>query len=251
MKRIYSLLILLWFAEFSYAQKEWYFGMNIGPKYDHFYKQKSGSSASDAKLDIAQSMGATAGIAVGLNMDEKNTFETGLYRNNYVVNLTMTSSLNNQFFDKEVVNTLNNYLVPINFQRNFPLHSGRQVFWAGAGVSLLIGEKTDFTGSFISETKVLETNGTVVDQMGYVRYSHLLEGSIYTFNVNAGLDISMFENVFLSWGVNGRLGIAGTDQFLVELTDPSGKAVYKISNRGSSIQTTVGFKYFMRSDSKG
>jgi hypothetical protein len=86
--------------------------------------------------------------------------------------------------------------------------------------------------------------------MVYVRYSHLLEGSIYTFNVNAGLDISMFENVFLSWGVNGRLGIAGTDQFLVELTDPSGKAVYKISNRGSSIQTTVGFKYFMRSDSK-
>lgn len=250
MKFKFALLIffttILW--DHANAQKEWYFGMQLGPKYDHFKKQKSGSSASSAVVDIEQNVGATAGLVAGINLDNKNTFETGIFRNNYVVNLSMTSSLDNRFFEKEVINTLNTYLIPLNFQRNFPLQSGKQVFWVNTGVSLLVGEKTDFTGSFKSETKVLEINGTVVDQMDYVRYSHLLEGSIYTWNLGAGIDISLFENVFLSWNLTGRLGIAGTDQFLVELNDPAGKAVYRIFNNGSALQTAVGFKYFMRPD---
>lgn len=243
---IYSMLLL---SPAAWAQKEYYFGIQIGPKYDHFSLQKSGSSSSSASIDILGNMGATAGISAGINLDEKNTFETGIFRNNYVVNLAMTSSAGNQFFEKEVINTLNTYLIPLNFQRNFPLHSGKQVFWTGVGLAFLIGEKTDFVGSFKSETKVLEINGTTVDQMEYARYAHLLEGSIFTFNLNAGLDISLFENVFLSWGVAGRLGIAGNDQFLVELSDTDGKAVYRIRNNGSALQTTVGFKYFMLADS--
>ena len=240
------LSLTLLFALPAQAQKEWYFGLELGPKYDHFSTSRSGSSSSSAKLEIVRDIAATAGAKLGVNVDERYNFELGLYRNNYNVSMAMTSSMGNLLFEKELVNTLNTYMVPLSLNLHFPLANERQVFWFGGGLSLLMSPKTDFIGGYISPTKTLEANGSVVDQMQYNRYQHQLEGSIYTFNITTGLDVAIYENIFLSFNVTGRIGMAGTDSYLVELNDNSGKALYKVSNNGTAIQTCIGFKYFFK-----
>jgi hypothetical protein len=241
---IFSLTLLV--AIPAQAQKEWYFGLEIGPKYDHFKTTRSGSSSSSAKLEVVKDIAATAGAKLGVNVDERYNFELGLYRNNYNVAMAMTSSAGNQFFDKELVNTLNTYMVPLSFNLHFPLANDRQVFWFGGGLSLLLSPKTDFLGGYSSPTKIIEANGSIADQMQYNRYQHQLEGSIYTFNLTTGLDVAIYENIFLSLNFTGRIGMAGTDSYLIELNDNSGKALYKISNNGTALQSCIGFKYFFK-----
>lgn len=228
------------------AQKEWYFGLEIGPKYDHFKTTRSGSASSSAKIEIVKDMAATAGAKIGVNVDNRYNFELGLYRNNYNVGMALTSAKDNLLFEKELVNTLNSYMVPISFNLHFPLANNKQVFWFGGGLSLLLNPKTDFLGGYSSPTKTIESNGTVVDQLQYNRYQHQLEGSIYTFNLTTGLDVAIYENIFLSFNITGRIGIAGNDSYLVELNDNSGKALYKVSNNGTALQTCIGFKYFFK-----
>jgi hypothetical protein len=241
---LFSLALLA--ANPAQAQKEWYFGMELGPKYDHFKTTRSGTSTSGAKLEVVRDIAATAGAKIGVNVDDRFNFELGLYRNNYNVAMAITSSAGNLLFEKELVNTLNTYMVPLSFNLHFPLANQKQVFWFGGGLSLLLSPKTDFLGAYSSPTKTLEANGSIVDQMQYNRYQHLLEGSIYTFNLTTGLDVAIYENIFLSLNITGRIGIAGTDSYLVELNDNSGKSLYKVSNNGTSIQSCFGFKYFFK-----
>lgn len=241
---LFSLAILV--SNPAQAQKEWYFGLEIGPKYDHYSTSRSGSSSSSAKLEVVRDIAATAGAKLGVNVDSRFNFELGLYRNNYTVAMALTSSAGNLLFEKELVNTLNTYMVPLSFNLHFPMADQKKVFWFGGGLSLLLSPKTDFLGGYSSPTKTIEANGSTVDQMQYNRYQHQLEGSIYTFNLTTGLDVAIYENIFLSLNITGRIGIAGTDSYLVELNDNAGKSLYKVSSNGTALQSCFGFKYFFK-----
>lgn len=239
------LLTLSAFGQNQPLKKEWYAGFDVGPKFDFYNLFRSKSSASSAHIRLINDVAATAGVRIGVNVDNRYNFETGIYRNNFVVNMQLSSAQGNVLFAKEQVNTLNSYLLPVNFNMHFPVVGSRQVFWVGGGLSMMLNPKTDFTGAYSSPVKTVESNGAITDQLQYNRYQHLLEGSIYTFNLNTGLDVSLFENFFLCLSLTGRLGIAGTDSYQVELNDFEGKkALYKISNNGSALQALVGFKYF-------
>lgn len=245
MKKIF-ILLLLSIAFNGFAQKEYYFGFGIGPKYDHYSLTRSASSVGASEVKIIKDIGAVAGITLGINLDSKNAFELGLFRNNYVSKFSISTSQNNLLFEKEVVNTLNTYLVPLCF--NHRIRSGeKQVFWFGGGLSLLLNPKTEFLGSFSKSNELTDVNNQVIDKLTYTRYQHKMEGSLYSFNVQTGMDFAVAESIFLSVGLTGRLGIAGSDMFLIETEDTEGKALFKVSNNGSSAQLIFGFKYFMTS----
>ncbi len=230
------------------AQKEYYFGFSLGPKYDHYSLTKSGSSGGSSEVQIIKDVGAVAGITIGINLDTKNSFEAGIFRNNYVSKFSVKSSAGNTLFDKEVINTLNSYQVPLNF--NHRIRSGeKQIYWFGGGLSLLLNPKTDFLGSYSKTSELTNNNNQVIDKLTYTRYSHKMEGSIYCFNLQTGMDFAVAESIFLSIGLVGRLGIAGSDMFLIETEDSEGKGLFKISNNGSSGQILFGFKYFMNGNS--
>ena len=250
MKTVAVIILMFLNIYSSFAQKEWYGGIDLGPKYDHFSSTKSGASVGNAKLKIITDVAALAGLKLGVNLDKKYSFQTGIYKNDYKVKFDLTSSKGNLLFDNQLVNTLNAYMIPINIMMRFPMQNQRQVFIIGGGVSLLVNEKTDFTGQRQSEIQTIESNGVIIDEMKYLLYQHALAGSIFTGNLTVGLDIAMFERMFFSFEVCGRLGLSGNDEFRLDAVETKDIAyettTFKISNKGGAVQCLLGFKYFFK-----
>lgn len=250
MKKVVVIIFIFLNIGNAFAQKEWFGGIDIGPKYDHFRSEKTGNSAGNAKLKIIGDVAAIAGLKLGVNLDKKYTFQTGFYKNDYKVKFDLTSSKDNLLFDNELVNTMNTYMIPINVMRRYPLSNEKQVFIVGCGLSFLVNEKTDFTGQRQSDIQTVESNGIVVDEMQYRLYQHALAGGIFTGNLFAGLDIALFERMFFSIEVCGRLGLSGNDEFRLDAVETKDIAyettTFKISNNGGAVQCVLGFKYFFR-----
>jgi hypothetical protein len=254
MKKILLLLLFACTVILTFAQKEWYGGIDIGPKYDLFRVIKMGNSAGNAKLKIIGDVAAIAGLKLGVNLDKKYTFQTGIYKNDYKVKFDLISSKNNLLFDNELVNTLNTYMIPINLMRRYPLSNEKQVFTVGFGFSFLVNEKTDLTGQRQSDIQTVENNGIVIDEMKYRLYKHALAGGIFTGNLFAGLDIALFERMFFSIEVCGRLGLSGNDEFSIDAVETKDIAdettTFKISNNGGAVQFVLGFKYFFKTNTE-
>lgn len=233
-------------------ERVFYFGFDLGPKYDHYTVRQTGGPDYSPNIKIIKDIGATAGISGGFLIDNKYVVELGIYRNNYKAKLEFISPQGNIFFDNTVVNTFSSYSIPVKVGSRFSDHSRTSLFYVQVGVTTLLNATLDFDQPKNSVLDQKTVDDVPVDQMEYVIWNNLLDGKIMTMDATLVWNRALRKNLFFSTSLSARFGIGGENRFTTvhhtrneDNTEDVRDVTNEISTSGTGLNLTVGFRYFM------
>lgn len=247
-KKTLILLASLLLAFESYAQKEYYFGLDIGPKFDQYKLATGGTRPFHPSIHVYNQMAATFGILGGALIEERYQVEVGIYKSDYRVNIDLLTESGDVYFANTPINTFTTYMIPFNFNavktwqgKYEPRH-----FIYGTGVTMLAGTKMGLEETFYSPEVPINPLNATDGSISYVISNNSFDAKIVMLNINLGYQYPINESVNINVSMNSKLGIAGNNFFDITHKTPNHNAIKNsIYTTGTSLQFNIGFRYFL------
>lgn len=239
------ILILLLFPVSAEAQNTFFFGLDIGPKYDQYELGTAGSRPYDPSLNIRNDIGAMFGVTFGVLLSENLYLESGIYRSNFRAIFDLVNEDKKKYFINTPVNTFTANMVPVNLYIRKPFTKTEGTFiHFGGGFSTLIGTKKGLEEMFFSHAEPLDPENLNKGNIAYTILDNNLDANIITLNLSSSIHFPVNDEVTASVTVSGRLGIAGNNTVNIEHSTPDHASVRNaFSTKGSGVQIQFGFRY--------
>jgi hypothetical protein len=232
----------------SAQTNQYYIGLDIGPKFDQYRIENTGAKAYTPNLNITNPMAATFGVLGGVKIEDKIMVEAGIYKSDYRVNIELVAKDGSKHFSNTPINTFTSYMVPfnVNFIKSKQGKYEPQHFIFGTGFSLLARPKLGLTGRFASVASPLDPLDLTKGLVSYEIYDNDFDADLVLLNVNAAYQYPINEDVNIHIGINGKIGVAGKNFFKIDQKTPNNPTITNtVSSTGSSIQISIGFRYFI------
>lgn len=233
-------------------ERVFFFGFDMGPKYDHYTSTQIGGLRYSPSLEIVPDIGATAGIVGGFFLDNKYIVELGIFRNNFKVKIDFKSPQGNVFFANTLVNTFSSYSLPIHVGARIKSNSQRSLLFFQTGITTLFRANLDFDIPKYSIVDQRVVDNQVTDELSYEIFNDRMDGKIMTLDVGLTWNYAVRTNLFLTTAAYVKYGIAGQNLFNVihhTRSADNSAAVrdvqHQIQTNGTGAQLTLGFRYFM------
>lgn len=235
-------------ANHSFGQKEYYIGLDIGPKFDQYKLGTGGFRPYHPSINVYNQMAATFGILGGALIEERYQVEVGIYKSDYRVNIDLLTENGDIYFANTPINTFTTYMVPFNFNavktwqgKYEPRH-----FIYGTGVTMLAGTKMGLDETFYSPEVPINPLNASEGSISYVISNNSFDAKIVMLNINLGYQYPINESVNINVSMNSKLGIAGNNFFDITHKTPNHNSVRNsIYTTGTSLQFNIGFRYFL------
>ena len=247
--RLRLFILLVGFSVLASAQdKQFFIGLDIGPKFDQYRVESTGSKAYEPNLNISNPLAATFGVLGGIKIEDRIMVEAGIYKSDYRVNIELVAKDGSRHFSNTPINTFTSYMIPfnLNFIKSKQGKYEPQHFIFGTGFSLLARPRLGLEGRFYSVETPLDPLDLTKGLVSYEIYDNNFDADIVLLNLNAAYQYPINEDVNIHVGVNGRIGVAGKNFFKIDQKTPSNPTITNtISTSGSSLQLSIGFRYFI------
>lgn len=232
------------------AQNQYYFGLDIGPKYDRYRLATGGTRPYAPSMQVRNDLGAFFGAVGGVILEEKFVMETGIYRSNFRAIFDLINEDGKRYFVNTPVNTFTAFMVPFIFSTRKAIgSSGTTFLHLGGGISTLIGSKMGITEVFYSHAEPIDPEDLSKGNIAYTILENTFNAKILTANLNASLFYPVNESVAAILTFSGRVGVAGNNYVDIEHFTPDHQNVKNtIYTTGTGFQIQFGFRYFLRSE---
>ena len=247
-KKIISILIFCTLANYSFGQNDYYFGLDIGPKFDQYRLATGGSRPYHPSIRLYNQMAATFGVIGGVMLEDKYQVEVGIYKSDYRVNIDLLTESGDVFFANTPINTFTTYMIPFNFNavKTWQGEYEPRHFIYGTGVTMLAGTKMGLDETFFSPEVPINPLNASDGSISYVISNNSFDAKIVMLNINLGYQYPINESVNINVSMNSKLGIAGNNFFDITHKTPNHNAVKNsIYTTGTSLQFNIGFRYFL------
>lgn len=241
-------LMLVFSANQAHTQdvKEFYFGLDLGPKMD-IYKHSRSSNQYKNSVEVIPDIGANAGIIGGMKVNDEFLLEIGLYKNDYKMKLQYTSDQGNIFFRNTLIKTITSVGVPVSFNMKLKRGSPKHQWYVGAGFMPLMNVKTEQDIVFTSVVEEIQDDQRrVTDQLAYTVSEQKLAGSIVTANVSLRYNLMLTERMAFHIMGTARMGVSGRNEFsTTHSTLNYTNVVNDFYTKGSGYNLNVGFRLYL------
>ncbi len=250
-KNVVTILFIFFTSTIANAQKQYYFGIDIGPKFDQYKLVKNSQQAFSPNIKIYNPLAATFGVLGGMMLEEKYQLEAGIYKSDFRVNIDLLTQSGDKFFVNTPINTFTSYMIPINFNvvktwqgKYEPRH-----FIFGTGFTILANTKLGIAETFFSPEVPIDPQNSSAGAISYVISDNTIDGGMVMLNLNLAYRYPINESVNISVGMNSKIGVAGTNYFNISHSTPNFAPVKnRLETKGSSVQFNIGFRYFLESE---
>jgi hypothetical protein len=240
------ILILLLLSTSAEAQNTYFFGLDIGPKYDQYVLGTAGTRPYDPSLNIRDDVGALFGISFGVLLNDHLMLESGIYRSNFRAIFDIVNDDKKEYFVNTPVNTFTANMVPVSLYVRKPFTRTEGAFiHFGGGFSTLLGTKKGLEEMFFSHAEPIDPEDLNKGTIAYTILNNKIDANIITINLSSSIHYPVNEAVAASVTVLGRLGIAGSNSVNIEHSTPNHSSVRnRFYTKGSGVQLQFGFRYF-------
>lgn len=241
-------LTLTIFTTQAWAQKSYYIGLDIGPKFDQYKLATGGTRPYHPSINVYNQMAATFGVLGGALLEDKYQVELGIYKSDYRVNIDLLTENGDKYFANTPINTFTTYMIPFNFNavKSWQGTYEPRYFIYGTGVTMLAGTKMGIEETFYSPEVPINPLNASDGSISYVISNNSFDAKIIMLNINLGYQYPINESVNINVSMNSKLGIAGNNFFDITHSTPNHPSVRNsIYTTGTSLQFNIGFRYFL------
>lgn len=252
-KKIITTLIFISLASGSFAQSDYYIGLDIGPKFDQYRLGTGGTRPFHPSIKLYNQMAATFGVLGGVLLENNYQIELGIYKSDYRVNIDLLTESGDVFFANTPINTFTTYMIPFNFNavKTWQGKYESRHFIYGTGVTLLAGTKMGLEETFYSPNVPINPLNAAEGSISYVISNNSFDAKLIMLNINLGYQYPINESVNINVSMNSKLGIAGNNYFDITHKTPNHNAIKNsIYTTGTSLQFNIGFRYFLDDESE-
>ncbi len=243
MKHLTLLLFLLPSA--VSAQNSYFFGLDIGPKFDQYKLATGGTRPYDPSINLRNDIGAMFGVSFGVLVEDKLMLESGIYRSNFRAIFDIVNEGGQKYFINTPVNTFTSFMLPFNLNVRKPIGRSEGTYvHLGGGFSTYFGTKRGITEVFYSHAEPVDPENFNKGNIAYIIRDNDFDAQLITLNLHTSFHFPVNEVVSGSMSVTGRLGVAGNNYVDIEHATPDYASIKNsFFTSGSGVQFLFGFRY--------
>lgn len=230
------------------AQRQYYIGLDIGPKFDQYKAEPSGSAPYTPNIKITNPLGATFGVVGGAILEDNYNFEVGIFKSDYKFHVDLIAPNGVTYFKNTPINTFTTYMIPVHFNK---LHTwqgkyDKRCFVYGTGFTLLAGNNLGINETYTSPRIPINPLNSDEGEISYTVSDNVFDAKMIMLNLNLGYQYPINEFVNVNLSMNSKIGVAGSNFINISHSVPNTLPIRNtISSTGTSIQFNIGFRYFI------